>query len=385
MAKHAQKLDRRKRSITIASSVAGVALGAIVTLSLTASGQTGGSVQGDQTCSFSILAGVVSPLACVAAPTTEPTTPPATTTVPPTTIPPTTAPPTSPSASETTPPSGDYPDASTTGVLAGKPVQRVPEDITSGAGWKVVNGNVIISGNGAVFTGYQVSETVQITGANVTVSNNIVQFLGGGGNNFGIELRHAKNATIEHNQISAMQPSGGTDTGRLTAGIKDIFFDSTGTKILANDIADASCGIQTNSGLVQDNYVHNLASQGNDHVNAVLSGSAGPEPLIVRHNTLLNQLGQNSAVAFYEDGGSQGNHTVDNNLLGGGGYVIYEGGGDHSGIPNPPNMAFTNNQFTTRYAAKGGYYGPVAYPVSGATWSGNVWADGPNAGHAVTQ
>jgi len=261
----------------------------------------------------------------------------------------------------------------------------VPEDLTSGPGWQVSGGNVIVSGNGAVFSGYRVSSTIQITGANVTVSNNIVQFSGGGGDNFGIELRHATNATVKNNQISSLQAAGGTDTARLTAGVKDIYFDSTGSKILANNIFDASCGIQTNSGLVQNNYVHNLATGGTDHVNAVLSGSAGPEPLDVEHNTLLNQLDQNSAAAFYEDGGSQGNHTLNNNLLGGGGYVVYEGGGDHSGIPNPPNMVFTNNQFTTRYSANGGFYGPVAYPVTGATWSGNVWADGPNAGTAVTQ
>jgi len=114
-----------------------------------------------------------------------------------------------------------------------------------------------------VFTGYSVGNGADHR-PNVTVSNNIVQS-SARGNNFGIELRHAKNAPSKQPNIGdATQPA---DRYRPAhAGIKDIFFDSTGTQILANDIADASCGIQTNSGWCR-NYVHNSPVR-QRHVNA---------------------------------------------------------------------------------------------------------------------
>jgi hypothetical protein len=43
-------------------------------------------------------------------------------------------------------------------------------------------------------------------------------------------------------------------------GLKDIYGDSTGLRVLANDISRTSAGIQVDSGLTEDNYIRDLAS-----------------------------------------------------------------------------------------------------------------------------
>jgi len=227
-----------------------------------------------------------------------------------------------------------------------------------------------------VFSGYRVAGTVDITADNVVVKDCVVSFKGGGGNNFGLSLRHVSGTTISHCDISGPRPEGGSDTDRLTAGIKDIYFDSVNTTITANNIYDAACGVHMNSGVVTDNYIHNLASNGEDHSNAVLSSAGGSQPMTISHNTLLNQLDQNSAIALYEDNaGFQHDKTITNNLLAGGGYTLYAAGGDHGGRP-PANIHITNNRFATIYHSKSGYYGPLAYydnTAPGAIFTNNVW------------
>ena len=45
-----------------------------------------------------------------------------------------------------------------------------------------------------------------------------------------------------------------------------------------------------------------------------------------------------------------------------------------------------NNYISTKFYPQGGYWGPFAYIKSGNgnTFSGNVWADGPNAGKTIS-
>lgn len=267
-----------------------------------------------------------------------------------------------------------FPDGSSAGVPAGTKLVDVPGDVKSGSGWKWnAGGWVDVTGDGAVFSGYRVAGTVSVTGDGVTVSDCVISFRGGGGASFGVAVRHASNTTVQHCDISGPVAAGGTDPDRLTGGVKNIYGDETGTRVLANDIHDAACGVQLDSGLVQDNYIHNAGTDGGDHVNGVMSNSGGA--LTIRHNTIFNPLNQTSAIALYEDFGEQSDKTVTDNLLAGGGYTIYGGGPDH-GRGQPSNMKFTNNRFSTKYWPHGGSYGPVAYydnTAPGNTWTGNTW------------
>ena len=266
-----------------------------------------------------------------------------------------------------------FPDASSSGIPSGTKLVNVPGDVDHGPGWAWAAGEVNITRRGAVFSGYRVAGTVNVAANGVTVQNCVVSFPGGGGNSFGIAIRHASNTTVQHCDIAGPVAAGGTDPNRLTGGVKDIYGDETGTRVLANNIHDAACGVQLDSGLVQDNYIHNTATDGGDHVNGVMSNSGGA--LTIKHNTIFNQIGQTSAIALYEDFGLQHDKTVTDNLLAGGGYTIYGGGPDH-GRGQPSNMQFTNNRFATIYQPRSGYYGPVAYydkTAPGNTWTGNIW------------
>lgn len=276
-----------------------------------------------------------------------------------------------------------YPTARTTGNRRSSLV-RIPEDVTSGDGWVWnVNGYVVISGDDTVFSGYQVAATINVSALRPIVRDNVVEMAGGGGDAFGIELRHCVDALVEHNTVSAIG-GGGINPLRLSAGAKDIYFDSTGTKFINNNFYGGACGIHTNAGVIVGNYVHDMGYQDGDHTDCILSSTGSDDPMVVRHNTLINQQDQTAAVALYEDNASsQMNKTIEDNFMAGGGYVLYCGGGDHGGNPDPPNMIFRNNKFSTIIWPNGGQFGPVAQPVPSAIWEGNVWADGPNEGEEL--
>lgn len=269
-----------------------------------------------------------------------------------------------------------FPDAASAGVPAGVRLKRVPQDVSSGPGWRWdPRGWVEITGKGAVFSGMQVAAPVSVEADDVTIQNCRISFSGGGGDSFGVAVRHAAGTTIQHCDIFGPNPAGGNDTHRLTAAIKDIYGDETGTQVIGNDISDSSCGVQIDSGLIRDNYIHNTATNGTDHVNGVMSGSGGA--LRIEHNTIFNQLGQTSAIALYENFGIQHDKTVTDNLLAGGGYTVYGGGPDH-GRGQPSDMKFTDNRFATIYHPRSGAYGPVAYydtTAPGNTWTNNTWDD----------
>ena len=100
-------------------------------------------------------------------------------------------------------------------------------------------------------------------------------------------------------------------------------------------------------------------------------GGAGP--LIVNHNTMLNPQGQTAIVFASVDFGDQTTLTITNNLMAGGGYMIY-GGGSGSGGKVVGPVTITGNRFSRKYYPEGGYYGVASYLEDSVTsWSGNVW------------
>ena len=294
-------------------------------------------------------------------PTTTTTTPSPTTT---TTTPPTV------SGCASRPSACGYPDESNTGVVAGKALLAVPGQVTSGAGWHWDSrGWVSIDGAGAVFDGYSVNANIDVVANNVTVRNvRMVQ----GGEGFGISLRHTSGVTIENSVITAPDAAA----NRLVVGIKDIYGDATGTRVLANDISRTSTGIQVQSGLVEDNYIHDLGMTGGDHVNGTTANGGNTPQLTLHHNTVFNSYSQTDAISLFQDFGPQANRTIDNNLLAGGGYTIYAGA-NAGKEATATNIHVTNNRISRMYYPQGGSYGPVtAYTSTGGnTFTGNIWDD----------
>ena len=262
-----------------------------------------------------------------------------------------------------------YPDATNTGVPAGTVLRSVPGQVSSGPGWHWDSrGWLEVDGDGAVLDGLDIRANLDITASNVTVKNSRISETG---DSFGISLRHTSKVTIQDSEITG--PSTGST--RLMVGIKDIYGDSTGTQILRNDIARTSTGVQMESGLIQDNYIHDMGYKSGDHLNGITSNGS-TALLTIRHNTVLNSFDQTDAISLFEDFGVQANRTIDNNLVAGGGYTIY--GGANPGGAATSNIHITNNRFSRLYYPNGGSYGPVtAYAPSGAgnTWTGNIWDD----------
>ena len=267
-----------------------------------------------------------------------------------------------------------FPDQTNTGVPAGAGLRPVPGEVASGPGWTSDSaGDVEVSGNGAVFEGYVVHGYIDVSGSNVTIKGNEIINAGNDIDGDGINLSgNPANTTIENNTIYS--PNGAHGAGGIFAGIKDINGESRGTQVLGNNIADASTGVQIYMGLIENNYIHDVAPAAPDsHLNGTTSNGS-TVPLTIQHNTVFNPNGQTDAVSLFEDFGPEANVVINNNLLAGGGYVVY--GGQNDGGPQAHNIRITNNRFATIYYPQSGYYGYIAAfnpNAPGNVWSGNVW------------
>ena len=269
-----------------------------------------------------------------------------------------------------TPGTCSYPGAATTGVPAGTTLKQVPAQVTSGPGWtwNATTKTAVVTGKGTVLSGLSISGTLQINADNVTVKN--VKVTTGG--NFGISLTHTAGVTIANSTISGQNAT----TGRVSYAIDDVYGDSTGTTIKANNISDFRTAVQVSTGLADGNYIHDPGFAPGDHTNGFYVGG-GTQPLTIQNNTIFDSLGQTDAINL--DAATPGpaapvaNKTIKNNLLAGGSYTIYAGAA--SGSPTS-GIVITGNRFGQNYYPQSGQYGPVAYfnPTgTGNTWTGNIW------------
>ena len=277
----------------------------------------------------------------------------------------------SPAAAATAIPAG-FPDGSTTGMQAGTSLKNVPSQVKSGPGWTWVTaggGYANVTGNGANLSGLRIPGNVDVSGSNVTLNNDSITVSGGGGDTYGVDLRHTANVTIEHSSIQGTNIT----TGRLTTAIKDIYGDAAGTQVLANNIQKTGSAVQVFQGNVQGNYIHNFGMIPSDHVNGVTT-NGDTQSLTIQNNTILNKFGQTDAIGLFQDNGVVANVTINDNLLAGGSYSLYGGEGSQG---QSSNIKVTNNRFSTMYYPTGGADGPVAYfdaTAPGNTWSGNTWS-----------
>ena len=231
---------------------------------------------------------------------------------------------------------------------------------------RVINGSVDLRTDGEVLENVEIrGGHVGVFAKNVTVRN--VKIINNG-DDWGIGLYHSANVTIDRCEIA---PDPGK--ARLAVGIKDVYGDATGTTIKGCDIARTSTGVQTHEGLVADSYIHDMGYQAPDHINGLCSNGS-TEPFTIRHNTIFNQIEQTDAIALFQDFGPEANRTITDNLLAGGGYTIYAGGG---GRTPTHDIVITNNRIARIYSQNGGGYGPVAKWEDGPgnVWSNNIWDD----------
>ncbi|HSW79975.1 MAG TPA: hypothetical protein VLG47_04320 [Candidatus Saccharimonadales bacterium] len=276
-----------------------------------------------------------------------------------------------------------FPDTTNSGATGS--LTNVPNTITSpnantGSGWTYNSSqqSIIADTDGAVIKNITstVAEIV-IQANNVTVDNVNIKVNDKDG--FGVWIRGPNNTGAQNITIENSTISGGNNTsGRLTAGIKDIYESSTNTKILNNNIIFTSTGVQMDAGLIQGNYIHDMGFISGDHINGTTSNASDGTLLTIKNNTILNSFSQTDAISLFEDFGVQKNRVITGNLVAGGGYCMY--GGQNAGGQAASNIQITNNHFSRMYFQNCGGQGSgivAAWPLngSGGVWSGNVWDD----------
>ena len=215
-------------------------------------------------------------------------------------------------------------DATNTGVQAG--VTLTP-----------YNGNLVINTPGAVISGLDIHGTVVINAPNVTLVNckvtsssfYVVQVASG-----------VTGVTVQNCDIDGQ--SGG---GQGIAG--------AGT-FLNNDIRGCADGIGVggDNTVIENNYIHDMKGTSGSHFDGI-QADGGFSNLVIRHNTVINENIQTSAIMLDNYWGAIDNVTIDNNLLIGGGYTVYinEIASGQPGGGTVTDVSYTNNHIG------GGYFG----------------------------
>ena len=204
----------------------------------------------------------------------------------------------------------------------------------------------------------------------------------------------AKNVTIKRSKITCsnqpmvknFEPDGHGGLNDIGAGLvmEDVEFDGMNDPdaqgvafnnytVRRANFHNLGAAVKLGSNVViQDSYVHDIASTSDSHNGGFPSdGGAG---ITVRHNTVLMNSENGYAIAIYNQipaGEVVRDVTIDNNLLAGGNYVLY------CGAPGQiaPNLRVTNNRFSTLLYSRGGFYGSTANCDGAAAWSNNYWDD----------
>jgi hypothetical protein len=225
-----------------------------------------------------------------------------------------------------------------------------------------VRGPIIVRTRGAVLSNLDVRGDIDVQANNVTIRN--TRTVNTERADWGVLQREgASGLTVIDSEIR------GSGSDRVGAGILNEGGMLTVSRV---DISATSDGIDSNQGLIQDSYIHDPKEFPGDHIDLVsaLDAPKAGMSFVVRHNTLLNKVGQTSAVALFQDFGVVHDMRVEHNLLAGGGYTVYGGGGSFG---TPYNIRITGNVFSRRLFPKGGFYGANTAFVPGGR--GNIWRD----------
>ncbi len=253
-----------------------------------------------------------------------------------------------------------YPDATNTGVPAGTTLKSQTNDInvtTPGTTIKDValEGSISVEAN---------NTTIEDT--NVTVNGTQGGCSGSCGGR-GIWIKPGVTGTV----IQNVACHGGALSGSNVTQYCIMSNNSTTTikQLYAYNCTECLAGPMN----LSNSFINESgATIPQEHYEDIYYGGGGG-PLIVNHNTMLNQQGQTAVVFASVDFGNQTTLTITNNLMAGGGYMIY-GGGSGSGGKVVGPVTISGNRFSREFYPNGGYYGVASYMNEAVTsWSGNVW------------
>lgn len=254
-----------------------------------------------------------------------------------------------------------FPSPRTTGISAGTALTPIASAaLPPGASW---SGNELdITGNNVTISGVSITDgAVHITGANDTITNS---FISSSATTTPTILAYdgAANTVLSHDELEAPDSELGVvnDADQEPLVLEGSYVHNNCTGLLGTNVT------------ATDNYIITDAVVPDCHVEDGYIPGGTTVPTTYEHNTLLNPQGQTAAV-FLDNHAYGPNHnvTINDNLMGGGGYVTYgDTGGDGSS-----NIVITNNRFTRLYYPDGGFYGAEIQNDDATTFSGNIWDD----------
>jgi len=226
------------------------------------------------------------------------------------------------------------PDATNTGVPAGKSLS-------------VISGDYTVSDNGAVIDGKEIRGCVEVRAANVTIRNSRIVANGC----FYAVRNFSTGLTLSDVDITCGDANG---TG-VTA---------TNYTIIRANIHNCENGLNVGGNVtLEDSYIHDLFDGNGAHTDGA-QFNQGASNITFRHNTIISPApGGTSAIIMWDESDPQNtNVLITGNLLAGGTYTLY--------CPrnNSSNVNIVGNRF-------GNYqYGSSNSCVSGhvAQFSGNV-------------
>ncbi|MGO4705345.1 hypothetical protein AB4072_06150 [Microvirga sp. 2MCAF38] len=237
-----------------------------------------------------------------------------------------------------------FPDAKSTGVPDG--VKLTPQ-----------SGDLTITTPGAVIDARDIKGTVWILAPNVTIQNSRITATDW----TAVWIKPGVTGTV-------IKDSEIQNIGSSKDGANGIVGEGT---FLRNDISHVENGFNIfGPSVIQDNYIHDMYAP-NVRIGTVWGGPHydgveinGGHDIFIKHNTIINDNNQTSAVMIDNDGAPVSNIQVDGNYLAGGGYTVYSDGSFSGG-------SITGVSFTNNYLGEGqwGYY---YFKGNSPTVSGNV-------------
>jgi len=228
---------------------------------------------------------------------------------------------------------------------------------------------------GAVLKNVELTGCITVKASNVTITNVLIH---NNGCTWPIRANQGgfTNLTISHVEID------GRDQASNDAGI------ACGNCVISYaNIHGTIDGIKADDNVaITDSYIHELPYLNGSHNDGIQT--LGTTRLTIEHNTIV--VGQQANSAIILSTGSAAwtgmrNVTISDNLLGGGVYSVFAGYA--RGTDDPSRVSginVVNNAFTTQIWSQGGHYGPLTSDDPPVSVTGNFWADGPNAGKAIT-
>lgn len=242
--------------------------------------------------------------------------------------------PTVPAPSQNTPLSSAYPDGSNTGVPAGV-------ILSPSGGLTITEPNTVVDAK-------DITGGVVVQAPGVVIKRSRIH----GSGSYGVQVLSG-NVRIEDSEIYGFE--------------NGIAFDNwTAVRVDVHGVSDDGVKLGDNV-LLQDSWIHGMTPSAGAHADGGQMQS-GVVNLTIRHNRIDVGSAANAALFMAPDLGpsTAGPVVVDNNILGGGNYILFCVDGNN-GQYLVKNMSFTNNKFlpVTGYGAV-----RVNVPV---TWSNNTW------------